>query len=417
MRDNLSSDTIIRSNRIAFGVTWRPTRVLETAPPTVVTDQIAKTVLNATQQTITAPTATGNKPVQLLQIVATESPSVQNGKIYSLVSVSFIRNTHDTSYAGTRIWISGYQGNQSPVLITQTSDSPTSFLLESTKESIQVIGQPYTQAGISDDLSVAASTLVVLDGIVSAPPAPGIAQITTATSSGWQFAFNPLTGIVADLIDGYWIYRNTTNTAGTAVRYKYVKHSATSGGVYTFQEVTTTSPVYYWVTAVNTSGLESTQTSAAAGGSTSSSIRPTANAVLTIGFSNPQLAYDNSQATYATGSATNGQTKAHEWSAFPAVTGTPTAITLRTLASGTVKSLTGHITTATYVDFSLKYSLNNGSTYTNITSASVSLPSNQNMTLVKVKSTLISTTGIVNGEPASTSITVNINDIWAEVTV
>lgn len=201
---------------------------------------------------------------QLLTLDAVESPVKQQDRVFSLVSVSFTRDASDVNFAGVNIWAKGYKGNAQAVLVTSGQDSPVNFLMETTGESVTFIGQAVSADGTPVALEEAPSAVAVLDGVTSPPPAPTISQSLVGINNGLQFAFNFLNGLVGDVIDGYWVYRNTTNDASTATRFKYIKHPPINSGAYTFQDTSAMAGeiYYYWVSAVNTSQLESSKTAA-----------------------------------------------------------------------------------------------------------------------------------------------------------
>jgi hypothetical protein len=234
---------------------------------------------------ITGPSGTTK---QLLSIQATESPTKQQDRTFSEVSVSFLRDTTDPNYGGVRIWFTGYKGNPSPVIMTDGTDSPITFLCETTKETVVVTGQTVSADGTPSKFSQCVTTTVPLDGVVSAPPNPSISQSLIGTSTGYQFAFNQVNvGSTQDVIDGYTIYRNTTGVLdGSQTKINYFKHNPKASGAIVVTDTivpASASFYFYWVSATNTSALESTLTAAQSGlvAGAIGSIPPTISSSLT----------------------------------------------------------------------------------------------------------------------------------------
>ena len=93
-------------------------------------------------------------------------------------------------------------------------------------------------------------------------PAPQITSALAANGSGVEFTFNQLT--IAG-IDGYRIYRNTSNSFAGASQLQYLKHAALTTTSVTVRDVSAAGSIfYYWVTAVSTNGLESAPAAAQA---------------------------------------------------------------------------------------------------------------------------------------------------------
>lgn len=269
--------------------------------------QQALAIANSAAAAVAATTPASTLIPQAASAVsASENPykAVNTQQLYSLVSVSFFINPTDVNFGYVDIWVTGYHGNKAPVLVASGTPSPVSFLLETTGETITIYVVTVSPTGATAGLVTPFSrprlpgppkpgkhtpppppnspqppspnTTVVLNGVATAPPAPSIAQLLVATITGYQFQFNFETGLLADVIDGYNVYRNTTNTSGTATKIAYIKQNATNTGVYTFQDVVPAvlgQNYYYWVSAVNKKGLESALTSAQSGAVANSSLQ------------------------------------------------------------------------------------------------------------------------------------------------
>jgi hypothetical protein len=268
----LTFSTIFTSTDITdTGLSWRPIRTIMPIQGIVAQNELAKsTTVTATftSSPSTDPSGTGAIPEVLLSLAATESPAKQQDRVFSLVSVSFTRDPADGSFASVDIWFTGYKGNTNPQLMTSGTESPISFLCETTGETVVVTGQTVGTSGATADLSFALTTTVALDGVVSAPPAPSIAQTLVTTPTGLQFAFNQEAGLLEDVIQCYKVYHNTANNSSTATVYQtFPQDPKNAGGQVVVSETLANGTVmYYWVSAVNTSGLESSLTAVSGGG-------------------------------------------------------------------------------------------------------------------------------------------------------
>lgn len=364
----------------------------------------------------------GGIPKQVISCRGTESPASQVDRVYSQVAVSFTRDPSDKNFAGVHIWLTGYHGNNNPVLITDASDSPAVFLVETTGENVTVTVQPFNSNHVSAPFAGAKTCTVALDGAVSAPPAPSISSPTATITSGavtvgQQFSFNYLPASISDVIAGYWIYRVGSHSAPTppASRWKFVAASVNQSGVYTLIDSSGVSTNFYYVSAVNKQGLESSLTDATpsgGGGGGTTIYRPTTNTALAGGgFTNPANAYDGNATTYAPGSAKSGVIgSSSSWQGFSSIVGTPTAVKLKVTSQCTYPSgASGTII--------VSYSTDNGSTYTTIYSTAgaratttdvVTLSTLVNLTQVKVKATV--------GGTGTAYDNCLMYEIWVEVT-
>lgn len=210
------------------------------------------------------PTPAGT-PSQLLSVTAVESPTKVQAKTVSAVSVSFTYDTGDPNFAGIRVWVVNYKGSVNPTLVGEGTQSPVNFLLETTGETITITGQAVGASGVPADFDKAPTCNVLLDGVTSAPPGPTIVQQLIPTPSGYQFAFSQLSGLTADVIDSYRVYRNTTNNSATATLLSTYKNDPTNTGAIVVSDAAQFGETFwYWVTAVNTAGLESAKVAAQA---------------------------------------------------------------------------------------------------------------------------------------------------------
>ena len=268
--DDLAGSTLSNAQMVVGDdQLWLPTRRIAGLGNTDLWDQFSRIrkVVDDNTATITTATATA-APFQVSGVSATESPfRTKDGSVKSNVSVSFTTNPSDPNYDHVQIWFTGYNGNSNPQLMPGDSrTSPASFLCDTTNETVTVTVVAVGPDGTTADFALAPTTTVLLDGVVSAPAAPSIAQSLIATPTGYQFSFNQLSGLSADQVDGYQVYRNTTNVSGTASKFQYFKHNPTnSAPQVVFDSVPNGTTYFYWVTAVNTTGLESVKTAAQSG--------------------------------------------------------------------------------------------------------------------------------------------------------
>jgi hypothetical protein len=208
--------------------------------------------------TSTAPTA----PAACTDVEAVESPyKTADGSVLDLVSVSFV-NT-DPNFATADIYFTGYNGSATPQFVSSGTESPISFLTNITKETVTVTVVALDSTGDSLPFANAPTTTVTLNGVPSAPPPPSIvANSFILTPIGASFSFDVEGGLLEDIISSYNVYRNTTNTFAGATQIQSIAQPSTNTGTIQVQDVfpqtSTTVDYYYWVTAVNTSGMEST---------------------------------------------------------------------------------------------------------------------------------------------------------------
>jgi hypothetical protein len=212
-------------------------------------------------------TVPSGAPQQIVSVTATESPVKLNSRMVSLVSISFIKDPADINFSSVRIWFKGYQGSSNYQLMPlgSSSDSPISILVETTGETVVVAVQAVSAGGTAADLANCPTALVTLDGVVSAPPAPNVVQSCLPIFGGIQFEFTELSGLAADVIQSYKVYRNTSNNSGTAFVIQTLPHNPQNAGtniVVQDNQIVANVFYWYWVSAVNTTGLESVLTAA-----------------------------------------------------------------------------------------------------------------------------------------------------------
>lgn len=268
-----TKDTVISGGRgDTAGKLWRPLRDVAVVDTTIETiNNLQKRVLELedTTDTLTADTSATVSSTTVLQVSgvsATESPFKTNsGQLLSLVAVNFTPNAGDPSFSGVEVWFTNYNGSANAQLMAEGRTSPVQFLCETTQETVTVTVVAYHADGATSDFTLAPTTTVLLDGVTSAPPAPTISQTLVGTPTGFQFAFIQVALPVGtqDVVQSYRIYRNTVNNSATKTYLTTVPHDATATGAIVFFDPAPNGQVYYyWITAVNTSGLESALTAA-----------------------------------------------------------------------------------------------------------------------------------------------------------
>ncbi len=202
---------------------------------------------------------TPGTPQQVTGVAATESPwKTPNGVIYSLVEVSFTPAVGDTYFQGVNIYFTGYNGSFIPQLMSSATQSPASFLCETTHETVTVTVVAVGSEGYDASFSLAPTASVTLNGAWNPPAPPSIAQGQTALDGniGWQFTFNVIGGLEADQIQCYRVYHSESNVAPSNY-FRTIPQPISNSGQEVVQE-TTGDILFYWVSAVNSVGLEST---------------------------------------------------------------------------------------------------------------------------------------------------------------
>lgn len=402
---------------------WRPVR--PTAPIDPTADQInqllgkinavEKTVsnLSTTVQDVSAanPTSPSSAPDQVTAVSATVTAKNINGVLMDVITVSF---TPGFNFAQAQLWITGYNGNSAPQLLTQGFSSPIEYAAQVTGELVTLTVVAVNSAGVAASFSSAPTATALLNNSSTAPPAPTINQGLVALSggTGWQFAFNLISGLLSDVVAGYWVYRSSTHTTptGTSQRFQWIAQPP-STLPYTFQDVTG-GTFYYWVSAVSVSGLESSLTDATAVSTTIYKYPSTTSG----SFSNPAYAYDGNDITCASSSVSGpsghgGSSADNEtWSGFTAAPGAVTIDSIQLQVSSSASVLDDGAA-------ELAYSLDGGSTWTdlyylNTTTVhgnaseskqyfNATLSTSQDLTLVQVKANTAAATYLpAGGDPS-----------------
>ncbi len=222
----------------------------------------------AVQAATAAPAASGTPGQVTLESVSGQSFKTQTGAVKELVSVAFQPSTAGSGYfTGVDVWVTGYHGSTTSELVASGQTSPLSFLLDVTGETVDFTVQA-TGTGGDAEYDFAPTASLALNGVTTAPPQPTVTQYVVAIPTGYQFSFNQEAGLLADIISGYNVYRNSSDSFTGSTKIAHLKQDPTNSGSVVFQDQqSSTTQQYYWVTAVNTSGLESAATAAQTGAS------------------------------------------------------------------------------------------------------------------------------------------------------
>lgn len=238
-----------------------PTQYLWPVAP--VSPVVQKAQLNATpQQPVPEPPVQPGQPREVVSISASSEPyKTSDATVKCAVSVSFVPYPYDPNCSNVRIWFAGYHGSTTPQLMAEGPTSPVSFLCDPTGENVTVYAEAISNQGQTSKgpiTSYAPKDTIDLASTVGIPPTPSLAQTLTGTPTGYQFAFNQLAGLAANVIDGYAVYRNTSMTPTGATQINYLKHNpANATPVVVLDVAGQGQTFFYWVSAYDTSGNES----------------------------------------------------------------------------------------------------------------------------------------------------------------
>jgi len=129
-----------------------------------------------------------------------------------------------------------------------------------------VPAQPLNIAGATTNTTAAATTSIAPR---QPTPAPTISQSLTTTPSGYTFSFLqvrlPMGSTTS--ISSYKVYRNSINVSASATVIQSVVHHQANIGIPVLVQDSVSNGIqfYYWVSAINISGIESTLTPAQSG--------------------------------------------------------------------------------------------------------------------------------------------------------
>lgn len=312
---------------------WRPQRNISDFNTIILGNRVRGTLKKITPKsgTTVIKATTSGIPQSVFNVSAAQSPLKVQNKTVSQITVTFSRNPNDTVYDHVNIWVKGYQGNNNFVEYASAVNSPANFFLESNGNVVTVALQAVSGNNqISAPITACPMSTVTLSGVVSNPPAPTITQTLVAIPLGYQFTFTQvqLAAGTEDVIKSYKVYRNSSNTfAGATVIQVIADNGKNDGSPVVVQDQQTGGSVfYYFITSVNTAGLESSSSSAQAGtvnsglvnsrstvAATNSAITTSSTAILTqsgttttINVASFTVQYPFGQVTYNSGSVNPG---------------------------------------------------------------------------------------------------------------
>lgn len=218
----------------------------------------------AAQAANTGVTAIQTAPANVTGLSVSEAVIKDStGVLLQYLFVTFVPPA--ANYYAVDIFAVGYQGSTQPVLVGSSQASPANFSLHITGETITLYVVAYSDFGVyaSNSITSAPSVTAILNGVTTAPPAPVIASALAATSSGVSFSWNIENDPTHDVIKGYRVYKNTVNNSTTATAVATIPQPAITTGTHVFNDILGAGQVaYYWVSAFNTSALESALTPA-----------------------------------------------------------------------------------------------------------------------------------------------------------
>lgn len=198
-----------------------------------------------------------------------ESGYTIDGVLYSEVTVSYKAPTPLGNFAGVYLVLSGYRSSTELVKVAEHSFSGVAGGSANFRVTLQRTGETVTAylvaknslGGSKDDWASSPTTTVTLDGNASAPNAP-VGVTSTPSQLGCVITWTAN----AELnLSGYKVYRGTTNVFGSATLLNSTATNRNGPTNYTDTAMGLATLYYYFVTAVNTAGLESAASSSVTG--------------------------------------------------------------------------------------------------------------------------------------------------------
>jgi hypothetical protein len=266
--------TVLDTQLNDIPVSFRPIKAIispasPVASPVAVSTIAVGTTVKNTASTTSNPSGSGGYPASLLSVSAAQSPLAQQTYTNCLATITFTRDASDMNYDHVNIYFVGYHGNTNALLMASGPSSPIQFPCDATGESIVVYAVPVSPTGLSADYTFGAHTTLTLTGTVTAPPAPSVTQTLIGVPAGYQFSFAQLSLPANDeeVISAYRVYRNTAGStfAGATLLRTFVHDPTKSGSIVVQDNVGGGQTYYYFVTAVNSAGLEGADTAAQSG--------------------------------------------------------------------------------------------------------------------------------------------------------
>lgn len=223
---------------------------------------------------VTPVIANNTIPSNPTSVSGTNGGKVVDNVLLDTVTVQYTSPSPIGSFGGVFLVAKNYNGSSTLVKVGEdtfhgAAGAIQSFVtvLQRTNEAVTFFVVPKTASEVTPtDWTTSPSFALTLNGLVSAPPAPTFTETLTATPTGYEFIFNQVVA-AGTVIDSYNVYRNTSFTSSGAIVIRTYKHGQTNAGSpITVQDVSPDGvPYYYYVSAVNTSGLESSLAAAQAG--------------------------------------------------------------------------------------------------------------------------------------------------------
>lgn len=129
--------------------------------------------------------------------ISVSHDNLSNGTVRVFVNVSGVDSTENS----IRVYVSGYQGNPSPVAVASVSKSPAQFVLQATGETVSITAVQVSPSGVVSDPSPAVSlTLSSSRTPPAAPNAPTVVQFSGGNQISWQSS-------AESWVTGYGVYR------------------------------------------------------------------------------------------------------------------------------------------------------------------------------------------------------------------
>lgn len=137
----------------------------------------------------------------------------------STVRVTFHRDPSDKNYGAAAVWVKGYQGNNNPVQVAQSYESPATFVLNNTGEPLGIIVQS-TGNGGQAPLSSSPTTGLRL-------PKSSVSGYSTSTTTAYTPSSPPpATGVSFSTSGQGWF-------AGAGMRYEGLLQNANTNAAIT----------------------------------------------------------------------------------------------------------------------------------------------------------------------------------------
>lgn len=198
---------------------------------------------------------------------ASQSGYIIDGVLYSQVTVSYTAPSPLNGFAGIFLVVKGYRGSATPVKVNEDNFTGTAGGSQSFNTTLQRTGETVTFYAVAKNSSEVArsdwegapSTTVTLNGNATAPNAPtGLA--VTSQPLGNTLAWNE--NFESNML-GYNVYRNTSNSFGTASKIGNVATTRLGAPSFVDKGTAVGTTYFYWVTAVDTGKLESSASAVA----------------------------------------------------------------------------------------------------------------------------------------------------------